>query len=231
MAARRRSYDQHCGLARALDVIGERWTLLVVRDLLLGPRRYGDLLASLDGITTNLLAKRLRELALAGLVEKRPLAPPYSGEVYALTERGRALEPAVMELGRWGMPLLDRPRRTDRRDFGWALLALKRRYAGRGSGRVAEVIAGARRFEVSLGAERLGVEERPAPLAAVTIRADDPRVLFDVFMRGGSPAAYERRGALVVSGDRAVWSELVTALAPPGKTAGTRRLAASKSAR
>jgi DNA-binding HxlR family transcriptional regulator len=226
---RRRSYDQHCGLARALDIVGERWTLLVVRDLLLGPRRYGDLLASLDGITTNLLAKRLRELVAAGLVEKRQLGPPHSGEVYALAERGRALEAAVGELGRWGMPLLDSPRRTDRRDFGWALLSLKRRYPGRGSGRVAEVVAGDRRFEVTLGAERLGVEERPAPLAAVTIHAADPASLFAVFMGGVSPAALERRGALVVSGDRAVWSELVTALAPPAKNASARRAAAAKS--
>lgn len=230
MKPRRRSYDQHCGLARALDVIGERWTLLVVRDLLLGPRRYGDLLAGLDGITTNLLAKRLRELTVAGLVEKRPLAPPHSGEVYALTERGRALEPVVAELGRWGTPLLDSPRRTDRRDFGWALLSLKRRYPGRGSGRVAEVIAGDRRFELSLGADRLGVEERPAPLAAVSIRADDAETLFGVFMRGVSPASLERRGALVVSGDRAVSDELFTALAPPGKNTGARSRAASKGA-
>ncbi|HEX7668139.1 MAG TPA: helix-turn-helix domain-containing protein, partial [Polyangiaceae bacterium] len=122
----RRSYSQHCGLARALDVVGERWTLLVVRDLLLGPRRYGDLLGSLQGITTNLLAKRLRELTAAGLLEKRKLSPPASGEVYALTEAGLELEPVVMELARWGGRLLAHPRRGDRMDIGWALLSMKR---------------------------------------------------------------------------------------------------------
>src|SRR5690349_23360346 len=102
----RRSYQQHCGVARALDVIGERWTLLIVRDLLIAPRRYGELLDGLPGITTNLLAKRLREMTRAGLVEKRQGSPPGSFDVYALTKSGRELEPVLMELGRWGGRLL-----------------------------------------------------------------------------------------------------------------------------
>src|SRR5690349_12744259 len=92
----RRSYQQFCGVARALDVVGERWTLLIVRNLLLGPRRYGDLLAELPGLTTNLLAKRLREMELVGLVEKRELPPPAASTVYALTADGAALEGVVM---------------------------------------------------------------------------------------------------------------------------------------
>src|SRR6187549_2526493 len=95
-APRSRSYHQFCGLARALDVVGERWTLLLVRNLLLGPRRYGDLLEELPGITTNLLAKRLRALCEHGLVEKTALPPPAAIPVYALTEAGAALEPAIM---------------------------------------------------------------------------------------------------------------------------------------
>jgi len=98
----KRTYQQHCGLARALDVVGERWTLLIVRELLLGPRRYGDLLDTLEGITTNLLAKRLKEMTETGLLEKRHAEPPVAGELYTLTEAGAALEPAIMELGRWG---------------------------------------------------------------------------------------------------------------------------------
>src|SRR5258706_5251392 len=91
----RRSYRQFCGFARAVDVVGERWTLLVARNLLLGPRRYGDLLEELPGITTNLLAKRLRDLEAAGLVEKRAGAGVVT---YALTERGLALDPVINEL-------------------------------------------------------------------------------------------------------------------------------------
>jgi DNA-binding HxlR family transcriptional regulator len=215
----RRTYHQHCGLARALDVVGERWTLLIVRDLLLGPRRYGELLAGLDGITTNLLAKRLREMAAAGLVEKRRLASPASGDVYALTEAGRALEPAVMELARWGGRLLATPRRGDRFDIGWALLSMKRRYAG-GSSFVAEVKCGERSFELGFGPERLDVTEKPSERATLRIRAEDQEVLFDVFFRGVPTAKLERRGVLAVEGDRQLWDTVLRAFAPPAAPPG-----------
>jgi DNA-binding HxlR family transcriptional regulator len=105
----KRRYDQFCALARALDVLGERWTLLVVRELLLGPRRYTDLLAALPGIGTNLLAARLRALEKEGVVARRALPPPAPATVYELTESGRELEPAVIELVRWGGKRLGRP--------------------------------------------------------------------------------------------------------------------------
>src|SRR3954464_15345772 len=103
----KRSYNQFCGLAKALDIVGERWTLLVVRNLLLGPRRYSDLLAELPGLTTNLLAKRLQDLEAAGLVERRDGRASNGAVTYALTERGLALDPVVNELGRWGGALMD----------------------------------------------------------------------------------------------------------------------------
>jgi len=98
----RRSYAHHSALARALDVVGERWTLLVVEELLDGPRRYTDLIEHLGGIGTNLLAARLRDLEAAGLVERRVLAPPAGSTVYTLTEAGQGLRPVVMSLARWG---------------------------------------------------------------------------------------------------------------------------------
>ncbi len=98
----RRSYRQYCALAHALDVVGERWTLLVVRELLLGPLRYTDLLAGLPSIGTNLLARRLRDLEGAGLVERRAPTTPTGTAGYALTRRGHALEPVILELGRFG---------------------------------------------------------------------------------------------------------------------------------
>src|SRR5689334_7180685 len=100
--SKRRSYKQFCGLAKALDVVGERWTLLLVRDLILGPRRYGDLLNGLPGLTTNLLASRLKEMEATGLIEKRKLPAPASSVVYQLTKPGKELEPAVMALAAWG---------------------------------------------------------------------------------------------------------------------------------
>ena len=98
----RRSYDDPCGTARALDVVGERWALLVVRELLLGPKRFSDLVRGLPGTSQNVLSQRLRELADAEVVARRRLGPPVSGQVYELTERGHALRPVVVELGRWG---------------------------------------------------------------------------------------------------------------------------------
>lgn len=107
MAAR--SYGSYCGLARALEIVGERWALLVVRDLLVGPRRFTDLQRGLPRIPTNVLSARLKELEQAAVVRRRLLPRPGGAIVYELTDRGRALEPAVLALGRWGAPLLGEP--------------------------------------------------------------------------------------------------------------------------
>lgn len=97
----KRSYKQNCALAQAADVIGERWTLLLVRDLLVDPRRFKDLLQSLKGIGTNLLATRLRDMESAGLIERT--GGDNGTSAYALTASGAALEPAVLALVRWGL--------------------------------------------------------------------------------------------------------------------------------
>jgi len=123
----RRSYDQYCGLARALDVLGERWTLLIVRNLVLGPQRYSDLLRGLPGITTNLLAKRLQEMEAAGLVERGRTS---DAAAYRLTAAGRDLEPAIHALARWGWRRMGKPTSRDRRSIEWLLVALRRRYRG-----------------------------------------------------------------------------------------------------
>jgi DNA-binding HxlR family transcriptional regulator len=98
----KRSYDDPCGVARALDVVGERWALLVVRELLLGPKRFGALSSGLPGMSQNVLSQRLRELAGAGIVRRRTFGPPASSHGYELTERGRELEPVLAALARWG---------------------------------------------------------------------------------------------------------------------------------
>jgi DNA-binding HxlR family transcriptional regulator/putative sterol carrier protein len=104
-----RSYQQFCPAARALDVVGERWALLVVRELLYGPKRYTDLQDGLPRIGPNVLADRLRSLESAGVVEKQRLPPPAASTVYKLTERGEGLRPVLSELFRWGLQLLDAP--------------------------------------------------------------------------------------------------------------------------
>lgn len=105
----KRSYNQYCALARGLDLVGDRWTLLIVRDLLLGPMRYGDLASGLPGISTNMLADRLRALEDAGIVERDTLPPPAGSSVYQLTETGHGLEPVLLALGRWGARFLGEP--------------------------------------------------------------------------------------------------------------------------
>ena len=97
-----RSYGDQCGVARSLDVIGERWALLIVRELLLGPKRFNDLLAGLDGASPNVISQRLRELTGSGVVRQRDLGPPARVRVYELTDWGRELEPVVLHLGQWG---------------------------------------------------------------------------------------------------------------------------------
>ena len=97
-----RSYNQYCGLAYALDRVGERWTLLIVRELIAGPSRFKDLLDGLPGISTNLLAERLKRLEQQGMISRRVLPPPAGSAVYELTELGRTLEPTLLELGKWG---------------------------------------------------------------------------------------------------------------------------------
>ena len=103
----RRSYRQFCTMARTLDLVGERWTLLLVRELMIGPQRFTDLLEGLAGIGRNLLADRLRRLEEHGLVKRRRLPPPAGSRVYELTEDGRALGPVLTALGRWGAEHLE----------------------------------------------------------------------------------------------------------------------------
>lgn len=105
----KRDYKQFCPTARALNVVGERWTLLIVRDLMLSPRRYTDLRRSLPGMASNLLAIRLSEMEEAGLIAKQRVDDPSPRDVYALTDRGRELEPLLLALARFGFPLLDMP--------------------------------------------------------------------------------------------------------------------------
>jgi DNA-binding HxlR family transcriptional regulator len=105
----KRSYHQFCPLAYSLDVVGERWTLLIVRELLFGPRRYTDLINGLPGIGTNLLARRLKDLEQAGVISQRALPPPASSTVYELTARGRGLQPVIAALADWGQVYLQMP--------------------------------------------------------------------------------------------------------------------------
>jgi DNA-binding HxlR family transcriptional regulator len=128
----RRSYDQYCSAARALDLVGDRWTLLIVRELLAGPRRYTDLHADLPGVSTDVLASRLKDMERDGLTSRRRLPPPGAAYVYELTDRGRELLPVLQALSRWGQAELGDRRPVDALRAHWFALPLLRALEGEG---------------------------------------------------------------------------------------------------
>jgi DNA-binding HxlR family transcriptional regulator len=200
-APEKRSYGQTCGIAKALDVVGERWTLLLVRDLMLGPRRFTELQRGLDGLAPNLLAARLKEMEALGLAEKSA-SPDARGEAYALTQAGRELEPALHALGQWGFRYLAKPDPSDRKELAWALFALKRRYRGIGKPMLAEIRCEGRVFQYRLKAERADLREGSQGLPDLLLQAEGEafRVLF---FRGGSAGALRAAGKLECGGSEA----------------------------
>ncbi|MEV0323852.1 winged helix-turn-helix transcriptional regulator [Streptomyces sp. NPDC050658] len=158
----RRSYDQYCAAARALDVVGDRWTLLIVRELLVGPRRYTDLHADLPGVSTDVLASRLKDMEREGLTTRRKLPPPASAYVYELTDRGRDLLPVLQALGSWGAPALQDRRPTDAVRAHWFALPLLRSLTGLGAEGVVRVRLPEGEFHVRVGAGGEAYGEGPA---------------------------------------------------------------------
>ncbi|MFG2966216.1 MULTISPECIES: winged helix-turn-helix transcriptional regulator [unclassified Streptomyces] len=167
----RRSYDQYCSAARALDVVGDRWALLIVRELLAGPRRYTDLHADLPGVSTDVLASRLKDLERDGITARRRLPPPGAVYVYELTARGRELLPVLQALGKWGEAELGERRPTDAVRAHWFALPLLRALDGEG---LVEVRLGEGDFHLHVGVEDGPVYgDGPAP------REPDARLALD----------------------------------------------------
>jgi len=200
----RRSYDQFCGMARGLDIIGERWTLLIVRDLLLGPKRYKDLLDGLPGIGTNLLADRLREMEAYGLVERVILPPPSGSAVYQLTAAGEGLAPALNAIGRWGAQFLrGGPKKTDTMVPRSYFVAMRGTFNPEAAGKLRatyELRVNGLVFEVRIGDGRITTREAQAsnPDAVMTM---DVETLNSLLFRLISPAAAREAGRVQVSGD------------------------------
>lgn len=168
----RRSYGQHCAIAHTLDLVGERWTLLIVRELLLGPLRYTDLLEGLPGIGTNLLARRLRDLEQGGIVERQILPRPASSTVYALTRQGEALEPAIVALGRFGGRLLPERPTSERFRPRWAIIGLKHTF------RPGRAPSGTRAYQLELDGETFHLRVEQGVLTTRQGPASDPDVTF-----------------------------------------------------
>lgn len=174
-SARRRSYDQFCATARALDSVGDRWTLLIVRELLAGPRRYTDLHADLPGVSTDVLASRLKDMEQSGLATRRRLPPPAAASVYELTERGRGLLPVLAALAEWGAPAIGERRPTDAVRAHWFALPLLRALDGLAHEGVVEVHLDEGEFHLRVGrpADGVGVYgDGPAAHADARITLD-----------------------------------------------------------
>jgi DNA-binding HxlR family transcriptional regulator len=190
----RRSYNQYCGIARALDLIGERWGLLVVRELVLGPKRFTDLRHGLPGIATNVLSQRLRELEQDGVVARRRLPPPAASDVYELTEYGEELVPIMLALGRWGARTMGArsPEQTLRPE--WLAVALQAYYqprAAKGLSARIRLDLGDAAFTVHLRRGRLDIVPGAFGPADLTIAAD-PDTL--VGFLAGAPVHLEAEG-------------------------------------
>jgi len=209
-----RSYDQYCALARGLDLIGERWTLLLIRDLLLGPKRYKDLLAGLPGIGTNLLADRLRELEGLGIIERTVMPPPAGSTVYRLTDAGQELEPAMMALGRWGARFLGAPKKTDTMVPRAYFVAMRGTFRSEAAAELRvtyEVRIGELVFEVRIENGRLTTREREAsnPDAVMTM---DVETLNALLFKLTTPAAALASGRVEIKGDPKALEQFVTLL-------------------
>jgi DNA-binding HxlR family transcriptional regulator len=200
----KRSYGQHCTVAAALDLVGERWTLLVVRELSTGPKRFKDLLGGLPGIGTNLLAARLKNLEGEGVVRRATLPPPAGSNVYELTALGRELEPVLVALSRWGARLLDAPAEDDELRAGWAAVALRSALpAGASDGRPGTYgfrIDG-EVFHMRVSEEEAEVRQGEAPDHDLVVESD-AGTLLAVASGRLSPEQAVQSGALRVEGKR-----------------------------
>lgn len=196
-----RSYGQYCGLARSLDAVGDRWSLLIVRELLLGPMRYGELSASLGGIATNLLADRLRSLEASGVIERR--LGETSGVAYALTPWGEQLREPVEALVRWSRPLMIAGRGGDAFQPRWLAVALPALLSGRTAQPAAEVgieVPGmliALRLDATGPHVMLQPDQRPE-----TILAAEPEVVLG--LAAGALTLDQALAVASVEGDRSV---------------------------
>ena len=176
-----RSYGQYCSVAKALDIVGDRWTLLIVRELLArGPSRYTDLRAGLPGIATNLLADRLRELETAGLVDREDAPPPVATTLFRLTGRGAALGPVITELGRWGVPLMRDPDPDDAFRGQWLRLPVQMFLADHEPDQPAasiQVRAGDETVVIDVDAGRVSLRLGADPAAAATVTGSPAHIL------------------------------------------------------
>ncbi|HET7479186.1 MAG TPA: winged helix-turn-helix transcriptional regulator [Rubrobacteraceae bacterium] len=201
-APKRRTYDDGCAAAHALDLVGERWALLVVRELLLGPKRFTDLRAGLPNASPNVLSQRLRELEGAGVVRRRKLPPPAASRIYELTEWGAELEPAVLSLGRWGARSPSKPRDAEL-SVDSLILSFRTMFdasAAEGFSATYEIRLGEESFRAEVADGRFEISRGVADRPDATIETD-PGALAALVYDGRPLAEALRSGDLNLKGD------------------------------
>jgi DNA-binding HxlR family transcriptional regulator/putative sterol carrier protein len=206
-----RTYGDGCSIARALDLVGERWALLVVRELLLGPKRYTDLRSGLPNASPNVLSERLRELERAGIVRRRKLPPPAGSRVYELTDWGLELEEIVISLGRWAARSPTPPSDAPIVSADSIILALRGLFdasAAQGLRAGYELRLGEDRFRIEVADDELEAARGDAHHADATIDTD-PGTLDAVLWKGRSLADARRSGRLKIEGDKAAVERFV----------------------
>ena len=219
-ARHRRSYDDACAAAHALDLIGERWALLVMRELMMGPKRFGDLRASLPGISANVLTQRLEGLEAAGVLLRRKLPPPAAVQVYELTSWGYESEPIFQALGRWAARS---PAHDPTLPFSAASLLLSLRTMldpGRAEGIDARIgfRLGAETYVGHLAGGQIEIARGTLEGADLRFTGSPPVIAGAIY--GGQPlGALEAAGLLQIEGDRTLAARFVTLFPLPPKAA------------
>ena len=210
MTANRRTYRDPCGIARGLDVIGDRWALLIARELLLGPKRFTDLRGGLPHLGPDVLAQRLRELEQAGVVRRAALPPPAASRVYELTDWGRELEPVLLALGRWGR-LAPLPTGRGELSADACVIALMTTFepaAAEDLQASIELHLGESVFRLSVSNGRLRAASGPADAPDATIDTD-PSTLVAVLWHGRPLEDAVAADRLRVAGERSLLSRFL----------------------
>jgi len=214
----RRRYEDACGTAHALDLIGERWALLVMRELMLGPKRFSDIRADLPGISANTLSQRLEGLEQAGIVTRERLAPPASGQVYALTEWGYQSRPIMGALGRWATrsPAHDPGQHFSAVSLMLSFQAMNQPSLSRDLKAVLGFRLGRESYLARLGEGAIDVLRGDPATASVTFTGE-PRAIAAAIYGGVALPALEADNALAITGDRALAERFVTLFPLPPK--------------
>ena len=215
---RPRRYEDGCGMAHALDLIGDRWALLIVRELMLGPKRFSDIRADLPGLSANTLTQRLAELERNGIVLRQPLAPPAAGQAYGLTEWGYQSKPIMGALARWATRS---PAHDVAQNFSPVSLILSFQAMGQ-PGLPKQIDArygfrfGRESYVVTIRDGAIGAERGDAG-AADAVFTGTPRAVAAAVYGGVPLAELEADGALAIAGDRALAAQFVTLFPLPPK--------------